>query len=97
MKSSKFIRQAADQNSKLKTEKERLLDRLRRIEGQVKGIEKMVEKDKDCLSVIQQIAAARSALGKVATKILTQESCRFEGKKSKTEFEKIINNLIDLQ
>lgn len=86
-----------DQNSKVKTEQGQLIVRLRRIAGQIQGIERMVKEEKDCLSVIQQIAAARSALAKVATKILAQESCRFEGKKSKTEFEKIINNLIDLQ
>jgi len=79
------------------TETSRITDRLRRIGGQVRGIEKMVSEGKDCLAVVQQIAAARSALAKVATKILAQESCRVKGKHSKTEFEKIINNLIDLQ
>jgi DNA-binding FrmR family transcriptional regulator len=85
------------EKSKSKDQKAKVLDRLRRIRGQVEGVERMVKENKDCLAVVQQIAAARSALAKVATKILTQESCRFEGKRSKTEFEKIINNLIDLQ
>jgi CsoR family transcriptional regulator, copper-sensing transcriptional repressor len=47
-------------------DKPQLLNRLRRIEGQVRGIEKMVEDDRWCPDILQQIAAARSALDKVA-------------------------------
>jgi len=57
----------------------------------------MVREDKDCLSVTQQIVAARSALGRVATKILAQESCKKSRQNSQKTFEKIINNLINLQ
>ena len=85
------------EKAKSKDQGSKIIDRLRRISGQIQGIERMVKDEKDCLAVIQQIAAARSGLARVATKILAQESCRLEGKKNKTEFEKIINNLIDLQ
>jgi len=40
--------------------------RLRRIEGQVRGIEKMVEEDRYCIDVLTQIAAIQAALDKVA-------------------------------
>lgn len=47
-----------------------IINRLRRIEGQVKGIQKMVEKDKVCGDILIQIAAARAALNKVGGIIL---------------------------
>ncbi len=39
-----------------------LIARLRRIEGQVRGIEKMVQEERDCAAILQQMSAARSAL-----------------------------------
>lgn len=50
--------------------KDAIIKRLRRIEGQVKGIEKMVENDKYCGDVLIQVAAARSALNSVGGLIL---------------------------
>jgi CsoR family transcriptional regulator, copper-sensing transcriptional repressor len=47
-------------------DKEQLLKRLRRIEGQTRGVQKMVEDDRWCPDILQQIAAARAALDKVA-------------------------------
>ena len=46
--------------------KEQLLDRLGRIEGQVRGVAKMVEQDRYCIDVVTQINAIRAALDKVA-------------------------------
>ena len=46
-------------------DKDALLKRLRRIEGQTRGIQKMVEEDRWCPDILQQIAAVRSALDKV--------------------------------
>jgi DNA-binding FrmR family transcriptional regulator len=46
--------------------KDQLLDRLARIEGQVRGVAKMVERDRYCIDVVTQINAARAALDKVA-------------------------------
>ena len=40
--------------------------RLRRIEGQVRGIEKMVDEDRYCIDVLTQISAVQAALDKVA-------------------------------
>jgi DNA-binding FrmR family transcriptional regulator len=50
--------------------KEQLLTRLRRIEGQVRGIEGMVEDDRYCIDVITQISAVQAALDKVALGLL---------------------------
>lgn len=47
-----------------------LLARLRRIEGQVRGVAKMVADDRYCIDVLTQITAARSALDAVALELL---------------------------
>ncbi|HHW08123.1 MAG TPA: metal-sensitive transcriptional regulator [Clostridia bacterium] len=46
-------------------EKKSLLTRLKKIEGQVQGLQRMLEEDKDCVDVLIQIAAVRAALDKV--------------------------------
>ncbi|HXD54784.1 MAG TPA: metal-sensitive transcriptional regulator [Solirubrobacteraceae bacterium] len=50
--------------------KDQLQARLRRIGGQVRGIEQMVEDDRYCIDVLTQIAAVRAALDKVALGLL---------------------------
>ena len=50
--------------------KDQLQKRLRRIEGQVRGIERMVDEDRYCIDVITQISAVRAALDKVALGLL---------------------------
>jgi DNA-binding FrmR family transcriptional regulator len=50
--------------------KPELVTRLRKIEGQVRGIERMVADERYCIDVLTQIAAARTALEKVALEIL---------------------------
>ncbi|MDX9917531.1 MAG: metal-sensitive transcriptional regulator [Gudongella sp.] len=52
------------------TDKDSLVVRLRRVEGQIKGIQKMVEEDKFCGDILIQISAARSALNNVGGLIL---------------------------
>ncbi|MGZ6617182.1 MAG: metal-sensitive transcriptional regulator [Solirubrobacteraceae bacterium] len=47
-----------------------LLARLRRIEGQIRGIEGMVDEDRYCIDVLTQISAAQAALDKVALGLL---------------------------
>ena len=46
--------------------KDQLLARLARIEGQVKGVSRMVEDDRYCIDVLTQIEAAQAALNKIA-------------------------------
>ena len=50
--------------------KDQLLDRLARIEGQVRGIGRMVEEDRYCTDILTQISAIRAALDKVALGLL---------------------------
>jgi CsoR family transcriptional regulator, copper-sensing transcriptional repressor len=61
--------------------KEQLQSRLRRIEGQVRGIEKMVDEDRYCIDVLTQISAIQAALDKVALGLLDGHArhCMREG------------------
>jgi len=60
--------------------KEELLNRLRRVRGQVSGIERMVEEERYCIDVLTQISAAQAALDKVALGLLGDhaQSCVVE-------------------
>ena len=51
-------------------DKEALVKRLHRIEGQVRGIERMVEDDRYCIDILTQVAAANTALESLAFKVL---------------------------
>jgi DNA-binding FrmR family transcriptional regulator len=46
--------------------KDQLLKRLRRVEGQVRGVQNMVDEDRYCIDVLPQISAVQTALDKVA-------------------------------
>lgn len=50
--------------------REVLLKRLKRAEGQVRGVYRMVEEDKYCIDILTQISAARAALDKVALELV---------------------------
>lgn len=50
--------------------REALLARLRRVEGQIRGLQRMVEDDRYCIDVLTQIASASSALHGVAMSML---------------------------
>lgn len=51
-------------------DKQAVVKRLHRIEGQVRGIEKMVEDDRYCIDILTQIAAVNTALESLAYKVL---------------------------
>jgi len=54
--------------------KDQLLNRLRRIEGQVGGLERMVEEDRYCIDILTQISAVQAALDKVALGLMDQHA-----------------------
>ena len=47
-----------------------LLNRLKRIEGQVRGVTRMIEEDRYCIDVLTQLQAVRAALARVETEML---------------------------
>ena len=54
----------------MRQDKQKLRNRLRRIEGQVRGVERMVEEDRYCIDVLTQLRAVRAALARVESEIL---------------------------
>ena len=60
-----------------RTQKPQLRNRLNRIEGQVRGIARMIDEDRYCIDILTQVRAARSALARVETELLKEhlEQC----------------------
>lgn len=54
--------------------KDAVLKRLRRIEGQVRGVERMVEEDRYCIDIVTQVTAIQAALDKVALELLSDHA-----------------------
>lgn len=54
----------------MNTNKDSILKRLRRIEGQVRGVARMIEEDRYCIDTLQQVQAVKAALAKVEDAIL---------------------------
>lgn len=56
--------------------------RIARIEGQLKGVRRMVEEKQDCLGVITQIQAIREAVAMLGVELLKDDiACKWDGKK----------------
>jgi DNA-binding FrmR family transcriptional regulator len=64
------MKKSPKSNSSYAPDKRQLLVRLRRMEGQVRGIAGMIEEERYCMEVIQQLASLRSAADGVALKLL---------------------------
>jgi CsoR family transcriptional regulator, copper-sensing transcriptional repressor len=64
------VPESTEQERGYSATKDPLLKRLRRIEGQVRGVEKMVDEDRYCIDVVTQITAIQAALDKVALGLL---------------------------
>ena len=57
-----------------KSHKEQVQARLKRIEGQIRGVQKMVDDDRYCIDVLTQVSAAKAALDAVALELLQQHT-----------------------
>jgi len=57
-----------------KKDKDLVQDRLRRIEGQIRGLQKMVEDDRYCIDVLTQVSAVKAALERVALLLLADHT-----------------------
>jgi DNA-binding FrmR family transcriptional regulator len=55
-------------------DKQKILMRFKRIEGQVRGVQKMVEEDRYCLDILTQVNATRAALESVALLLLADHT-----------------------
>jgi DNA-binding FrmR family transcriptional regulator len=68
-----------------------LLKRLRRIEGQIRGIEKMIADDRDCVSIVMQLAAVRSGIEGIGALVLNNcmKLCFHKGADATTDVDSL--------
>ena len=81
------------------TQQQALVTRLNRIEGQVRGIRRMVQEPRLCVDILQQLAAAEAALNRISLAILKYhvEHCVPEGiQQSEAEGAKRLTELVDI-
>jgi DNA-binding FrmR family transcriptional regulator len=78
-----------DRMAEQETPKELLVSRLKRIEGQIRGIQKMVEGERQCESIITQLAAVRAAIESVGALVLNNYMKICFRKDSETETDSI--------
>jgi DNA-binding FrmR family transcriptional regulator len=79
--------------------KERNLKRLRRIEGQVRGLQRMVEEDRYCADILTQIASVQEALRATGRELLRNhlKHCAATAlKKGEAEAEAMVDELVEL-
>ena len=76
--------------------KDQLRDRLARIEGQVRGVARMVEEDRYCIDVLTQISAIQAALDRVALGLLDDHArhCLVGGHGGPTDPEEQVQELM---
>lgn len=55
-------------------EKQRIVNRLKRVEGQVRGVQKMVEDDRYCVDILIQLSAVQAALKKIGFSVLERHT-----------------------
>ncbi|HEX6593404.1 MAG TPA: metal-sensing transcriptional repressor [Bacillota bacterium] len=78
-------------------EKKALVNRLRRVEGQVRGIQKMIEDDRYCVDILIQISAIQQALQKVGFSLLERHTKHCVSTAIKSgDGEKAINELLEV-
>jgi DNA-binding FrmR family transcriptional regulator len=76
--------------------KQDLGKRLRRLEGQVRGVQKMLDEDRDCQEIVQQLAAIRSAAHQISLLLVRSYAaeCLMDG--SRRTAQQAINELVDV-
>jgi DNA-binding FrmR family transcriptional regulator len=90
----------------IERQKKEILLRLKRIEGQIRGIQRMIEEDSPCPDILNQVAASTSALKKVCSLIIHTytEECLDKMKsepisqqgETLKDFQKVISRYIDI-
>lgn len=76
----------------------KLIARINRIEGQIRGLKKMVAEDQDCLSVLKQIAAAGGALRSLGAVILEDhlKGCVANAIRNRDHESELITEVVDI-
>ncbi|MCL5035917.1 MAG: metal-sensitive transcriptional regulator [Chloroflexi bacterium] len=71
--------------------------RLKRIEGQIRGIQRLLQQGHDCKAVLQQISAARAALFRagIHSAVANFRRCAYDGKGATTDFHEDIERFLE--
>ncbi|MDD4355981.1 MAG: metal-sensitive transcriptional regulator [Smithellaceae bacterium] len=86
----------------MNTEKKKIIARLKRIEGQVRGLERLIEADSPCVDVLTQVSAVTAAMKKTGGAIISNhmKTCLGESsgnqEKQRKEFYNALSRFIDL-
>jgi len=81
------------------TQQQTLVTRLNRIEGQIRGIRRMVQEPQLCIEILQQLAAAEAALNRISLSVFKHhvESCVPDGvAQGENEGKKRFSELVDI-
>ena len=73
-----------------------ITQRINRIIGQLRGIEKMVKRGRDCSEILQQISAVKKAINGLTKEILISQVCQIVPKEKEKEVEKVMERAINL-
>ena len=75
---------------------QKVLDRLNRIEGQVRGVKKMIEEGRGCFEILKQVSAASGALRSLQKVMLEQhiQGCLEEALNKKGERQRLLGELV---
>lgn len=75
---------------------DKILSRLKRIQGQIAGIIKMYDECRECSDVVTQIAAVRAALGSVGKELLTDEAVACSREEKHDKLDKLLKQLFEI-
>ena len=96
-----MAKKLAEHLEELPAERKAILNRLSRVEGQIRGIQRMIIEDRPCVEVLTQLSAARKAMQQICVEIVKNNlyKCIKESTDSEeniVQLEKLISALIDL-
>ena len=80
-----------DVDKKADISKDILLKRLKRVDGQIRGIHKMISEDRDCVSIMMQLAAVRSGVEGAGALVLNNcmKLCLYKGEDATTDIDSL--------
>ncbi len=87
-----------EEHGSYQEDKKKILDGLKRVEGQIRGIQRMVDEERYCVDVLNQVAASRMALARLAMMILEDHTkgCVSTAIVEKDSAESTIEELMDV-
>ncbi len=71
-------------------------NRINRLIGQLRGIEKMINGERDCSDVLQQISAVKKAIDGLSKEVVISDICRLIPKEDTKKIEKMVERAINL-